>query len=174
MNEVRINRVLPGQVAELQTISRSTFIETFADVNTPENMNKYLEDNLTTEQLSGELNNEQSQFYFAVTDGQVSGYLKLNFGQAQTEPQGDNSLEIERIYVLQAYHGQKVGQALYEHAVQVAVEAGAPYIWLGVWEKNARAIKFYAKNGFSEFSQHIFRLGNDVQTDILMKKALTR
>jgi RimJ/RimL family protein N-acetyltransferase len=83
-----------------------------------------------------------------------------------------NAVEIERIYVLQAYHGKKVGQLLYEKAMEVSVEVNAGYVWLGVWEENQRAISFYKKNGFIEFDKHIFKLGDDEQTDVMMKKKL--
>lgn len=74
--------------------------------------------------------------------------------------------------MVKEYHGKKVGQLLYEKAIQVGLALGASYVWLGVWEKNLRAISFYRKNGFVEFDKHIFRLGNDEQTDIMMKRRL--
>ncbi|HEY1872444.1 MAG TPA: GNAT family N-acetyltransferase, partial [Chitinophagaceae bacterium] len=118
------------------------------------------------------LNNENSGFYFATLDNNAIGYLKLNFGQSQTELKDDNSLEIERIYVLKGFHGKNVGQLLYEKAIQIARQRNADYIWLGVWEENSRAINFYKKNGFVQFDKHIFRLGNDEQTDTMMRLKL--
>ncbi|MEP6931970.1 MAG: GNAT family N-acetyltransferase, partial [Flavobacterium sp.] len=99
-------------------------------------------------------------------------YLKLNFGASQTELKDSKALEIERIYVPKEYHGQKVGQVLYEKAILVAKQKDVDYVWLGVWEENHRALSFYKKNGFVEFDKHIFRLGNDEQTDIMMKLKL--
>jgi len=98
--------------------------------------------------------------------------MKLNTGEAQKENQNDNALEIERIYVLQEFQGKKVGQLLYLHAIKVAEGLSADYVWLGVWEKNFRAIAFYKKNGFVAFDQHVFILGDDRQIDILMKLEL--
>ena len=83
-----------------------------------------------------------------------------------------NSLEIERIYVLKEFLGKTIGQLLLEHAFQIAREKGNENVWLGVWEENKRAIRFYQKNGFEEFDKHIFMLGEDAQTDILMRKKL--
>jgi ribosomal protein S18 acetylase RimI-like enzyme len=100
------------------------------------------------------------------------GYLKINFGASQTELKDNEALEIERIYVLQAFHGKKLGQALYEKAISIAKEMKVKYVWLGVWEQNHRALQFYKKNGFVPFDTHIFKLGNDEQTDIMMKLAL--
>ena len=156
----------------LQEISRRTFFEAFAANNDPENIKKYLEEGFSTEKLSAELNNPNSAFYFARLQRQVIGYLKLNVGQAQTELKDDKALEIERIYVLQEFLGKKVGQLLYEKALKIARQQDADYIWLGVWEENPRAINFYKKNGFVAFDKHLFKLGNEVQTDIMMKLQL--
>lgn len=98
--------------------------------------------------------------------------MKVNFGNVQTELKDNSALEIERIYVLKDYHGKKIGQKLYEKAIEIAKEKDAKYIWLGVWEENHRAINFYQKNGFEVFDKHIFVLGNDEQTDIMMKLKL--
>ena len=81
-------------------------------------------------------------------------------------------MEIERIYVKSSHHGKKVGQLLYSKALDIAFLKDKKYIWLGVWEENKRAVNFYKKNGFEEFDKHIFRLGNDEQTDLMMKKIL--
>ncbi|MGN6541442.1 MAG: GNAT family N-acetyltransferase [Ginsengibacter sp.] len=172
MENITVQCVTLNDIEQLQKIGRETFSETFFSSNTKENIAKYLEDGFSIEKLTEELNNEHSEFYFAVIDDKVVGYLKLNFGRSQTELQGSISLEIERIYVLKKYHGKKVGQVLYEKAMQVAGDKKVDYVWLGVWEENPRAIRFYQKNGFVEFDKHIFRLGDDEQTDIMMKKFL--
>ena len=90
-------------------------------------------------------------------------------GNAQTETIKDETIEIQRIYVLKAFHGKKLGQLLLDQAVKIAQEYNVDYIWLGVWEENHRAIHFYAKNGFVTFDKHIFILGHEQQTDLLMK-----
>ena len=135
-------------------------------------MKKYLEEEFSVEKLTAECNNPESAFYFATLGGTIIGYLKLNVGQSQTEIKDDNDIEIERIYVLKEFHGKNVGQLLYEKAIHIAEQTNAGYVWLGVWEKNMRAINFYTKNGFVPFDKHIFRLGNDVQTDLIMKLKL--
>ncbi|MDD2983882.1 MAG: GNAT family N-acetyltransferase [Crocinitomicaceae bacterium] len=170
MKKIVIRAVEIEDIPVLQEIGRQTFFETFSENNTEENMVKYLEDSFSIEKLTEELNNENSEFYFAISDEKVIGYLKLNFGNSQTELQDNSSLEIERIYVLQEYHGKKIGQVLYEKAMQIASNKNVNYVWLGVWEENPRAIRFYQKNGFVEFDKHIFKLGNDEQTDIMMMK----
>ena len=156
----------------LKRISIHTFIETFSAGNTEENMTKYVVEELSTEKLTAELSDCNAEFYFATLEGKVIGYLKLNFGESQTELQDHNTLEIERIYVLKDFHGKKAGQILYDQAIQIAKNKKADFVWLGVWEENTRAINFYKKNGFVEFDKHIFKLGNDEQTDIMMKRNL--
>ncbi len=169
MEALQIKEVTFNDIEQLQQIGRQTFYETFAAGNTGENMAKYLNEGFSIEKLTAELNDKNTVFYFATLDNNVIGYLKLNFGKSQTELQDDKALEIERIYVSKEFHGKKVGQALYEKAVEIARQKNAGYVWLGVWEENPRAIGFYRKNGFVEFDKHIFKLGDDEQTDIMMK-----
>ncbi|WP_026770321.1 GNAT family N-acetyltransferase [Asinibacterium sp. OR53] len=172
MNTIEIRKVTISDVEALQSISTQTFRETFQEVNTEEDMQIYLDSAFNYDKLKEEINNDHSAFYFATDTMNVLGYLKINFGQAQTEKKDNNAVEIERIYVLKAYQGKQVGQLLFKHALQVARERNAHYLWLGVWEENTKAINFYKKNGLVPFDKHIFRLGNDEQTDIMMKLAL--
>lgn len=172
MNTIDIKKVTINDIESLQKVARQTFSETFAEVNTEENMRKYLDESFATPKLLAELNNSNSEFYLATLDDRAIGYLKLNFGSAQTERQDERAVEIERIYVIREFHGEKVGQLLYDKAIQISEEKRASYVWLGVWENNKRAIRFYQKNGFCEFDKHIFHLGDDVQTDLLMKRVL--
>jgi ribosomal protein S18 acetylase RimI-like enzyme len=172
MTGISIQKVSYDSIYALQKIGRQTFFETFSSVNTEENMMKYLDKGFSVAQLTTELNNNNAEFYFATLENNIVGYLKLNFGQAQTELQGENALEIERIYVLKEFHGKSVGQLLYDKVLQIAKLKRVDYIWLGVWEENPRAINFYTKNGFVAFDKHVFQLGNDAQTDIMMKLKL--
>lgn len=172
METIDIKKATPNDLNQLQKIGRQTFAETFSAANTEENLKNYLETGFSSEKLRAELNDPNSEFYFALLVKKVIGYLKLNFGPSQTELKDDDALEIERIYVLKEFHGKKVGQLLYEKAMQIAWEKKAAYVWLGVWEENPRAINFYRKNGFVEFDKHVFRLGDDEQTDIMMKLPL--
>lgn len=174
MDNIIIRKVSQNDLDQLQAIGKQTFYETFAAGNTEENMKKYLDEGFAAAQLKAQLNDPNSEFYFATLHDTVIGYLKLNFGRSQTELQDDKALEIERIYVLKEFHGRKVGQLLYEKAMEIAKQKAAGYVWLGVWEENLRAISFYKKNGFVEFDKHIFKLGNDEQTDIMMKLQLTQ
>jgi len=172
MTEITINKIKRNEIDQLQKIGRLTFHETFSDSNSEENMKTYLDEKFSTEKLTEELTNKDSEFYFAALDDKVIGYLKINFGPSQTELNDEKSLEIERIYVSKEFHGKNAGQLLYEKAIEIAKQKNSHYIWLGVWEQNLRAISFYKKNGFTAFDKHIFKLGNDEQTDIMMKHQL--
>jgi ribosomal protein S18 acetylase RimI-like enzyme len=169
MEEIIIQEVTISDLLELQKISVQTFSETFASTNTEENMRSYLNEAYSISKLTDEFQNVDSKFYFSILENRVIGYLKLNFGESQTELKDAKALEIERIYVLQEFHGKRVGQVLYDKAIQVANQMQMKYVWLGVWEENKRALSFYKKNGFVEFDKHIFVLGEDEQTDIMMK-----
>ncbi|MBS1646851.1 MAG: GNAT family N-acetyltransferase [Bacteroidetes bacterium] len=167
--ELNIKKVTQADVENLQDISKKTFVETFSQHNTKADMSAYLHHNLSIKKIQQEINQPQSAFYFALYRNQIIGYLKINTGKAPTEMYDKNALEIERIYVLKQFHGKKVGPFLLDYALQLAREKKVAYLWLGVWEKNERALHFYQKNGFTSFDQHIFKLGTDEQTDILMK-----
>ena len=169
MENVEIERVTLAHIEQLQQIGRQTFIETFSEINTEENMTKYLDDSFNISRLTTEIQNLNSEFYFAIIDAKVVGYLKINRGDAQTELKNDHTLELERIYVLNEFHGKKVGQVLFKKAFQIAEQSKVDYLWLGVWEENHKALKFYAKNGFTAFNKHMFVLGDSIQTDIMMK-----
>ncbi len=172
MQNLGIEKVDEFELELLQVISRETFYESFASMNTPENMTRYLDEGFSIEKLTREFNNPNSVFYFARLGEELVGYLKLNFGGAQTALQDPHAVEIERIYVRRAFQGRSVGQALYDHALSVARSRQAQFVWLGVWLKNDRAIRFYERNGFVSFGTHVFMLGDDAQTDMLMKRSL--
>ena len=172
LDKIKIELINHSHIAALQQIGRQTFSETFAESNSAQNMAKYLEEAYSFEKLNEELNNPNSFFYFAMLDKKVIGYLKLNMGVSQTELKDNDALEIERIYVLKDFHGKKVGQLLFDKTIEIAKAQQVAYVWLGVWEENKRALQFYTKNGFIEFDHHFLRLGDEAQTDIMMKLEL--
>jgi ribosomal protein S18 acetylase RimI-like enzyme len=174
MNPIEIKKATLSDLEIIQKIGTQTFIETFAAVNTPENIANYVTESFNSEQLASELNNANSQFYLATSGNEILGYLKINFGDAQTETINKNALEVHRIYVSQAFHGKNVGQLLINKVKEIAQQTDVDYIWLGVWEENHRALRFYSKNGFVEFDKHVFTLGNEEQTDLLMQLVLNK
>lgn len=172
MEIIEIKQATIKDTNVLVKIGRETFYETFAADNSEENMRDYLERSFNREKITSELEDAGAIFFIAWLEDQPIGYLKVNRGASQTELQDNSSLEIERIYVKAAFYGKKVGQLLYDKALDVAQQAGMSSIWLGVWEKNPRAIRFYEKNGFIAFDQHIFKMGAEDQIDIMMRKHL--
>lgn len=154
----------------LRQISILTYVETFGADNTPENMKLYLENAFNREKMEEELSNPGSWFYFALVNGEVAGYLKLNGDGAQSDIHDPESLEVERIYIAKAFHGQAIGKSFLDRAMEVAERLGKKYVWLGVWEENHKALRFYERYGFRIVGKHSFFLGEDEQSDFIMRK----
>ncbi|MCB0726495.1 MAG: GNAT family N-acetyltransferase [Ignavibacteriae bacterium] len=173
MLNIQLIKATPGDLEKIRKIGIETIIETFAMSNDDKNTEKYLNESFDPEKILKELNDPDSEFYLALLDKKVIGYLKINFGKAQTDVNDPNSLEIERIYVYKEFQGKDIGKILFDKAFEIASANNLKYIWLGVWENNHRALSFYKKHGFVEFDKHVFRYGNDDQTDLLMKFELT-
>lgn len=173
MEDIQLIKAIPEDMEKIRKIGIDTITETFAMSNEDENTEMYLNESFNPEKILKELNDPDSEFYLAELNEKVIGYLKINFAKAQTDVHDINSLEIERIYVLKNFHGKGIGKRLFDKALDIAIKNRFDYIWLGVWENNHRAISFYKKMGFVEFDKHIFRYGNDDQTDLLMKLELT-
>ena len=167
--------IRPLEVADLralQKLSVETFVDTFIDSNTADDLTSCIDSLYNTEKLARELAAKHSYFYFVEVKGQVAGYLKLNTRYEQTEGQRDDSLEIERLYILPHYKGLHLGSKLMKFALDLAKEKGKKRVWLGVWEHNEPAKAFYSHWGFKRFSQHTFPVGSDPQTDELWELML--
>ncbi|TWD93262.1 spermine/spermidine N-acetyltransferase [Neobacillus bataviensis] len=157
---------------KLQEISYETFNETFKDQNSPEAMNAYLERAFNLKQLEKELSNISSEFFFVYFNNEVAGYLKVNTNDAQSEEMGQESLEIERIYIKNKFQKYGLGKYLLNKAMEIAMERNKKKVWLGVWEKNENAIGFYKKMGFVQTGAHSFYMGDEEQIDFIMTKTL--
>lgn len=164
--------VTTNNLDELLELSKTTFRDAFEHLNNPDDFKNYFTSAFTIEKLRAELKNPDSAFYFAQVDGKNAGYIKLNYASAQTEFKDNDAVEVERIYVLASHQGKQIGKQLIAFAIERAMTQKLRYIWLGVWEHNLNAIRFYEREGFAQFSSHQFVLGKDVQTDILMRKYL--
>lgn len=165
-----IHTVKPEEVDTLYQLSVQTFKETFEAQNTAEDMQAYIEDQLNLNQLTTELKNQDSVFYFARLDKEIVGYLKLNFNKAQKESVLEGkAFEIERFYILKLHQGKGLGSQLFKKAIKIGKDKGYKLLWLGVWEQNTKALEFYTKKGLTAFDSHLFQLGQDAQTDILMQ-----
>ena len=172
MENLQLVPVTLSEILDLQEISRQTFFDAFASVNEEEDMRHYLEVNLSIEQLTSELNQAATSFYFVKNSKEILAYLKLNEADVQTEKRNIPSMEIERIYVRKEFQNRGVGQFLLDHSIQITKDKQLNLIWLGVWEHNVSAIRFYERNQFQFFGKHSFMLGSDEQTDLLMELKL--
>lgn len=173
MNNLSLKIVSPDEVSTLLNLAETTFRQSFEHLNDPVYFEAYMSEAFTTEQFEAELANPESIFYFALLEGQIAGYMKLNWGAAQTEIATEPGLELQRIYIKPELQGRNIGRFLLDHAFQYAKSGKFPFIWLGVWEKNERAIRFYERLGFEKFSSHTFMMGPDAQTDYLLKCKLS-
>jgi ribosomal protein S18 acetylase RimI-like enzyme len=154
----------------LQDISCRIFKDTFENTCSAQDMQTFLEEAYNLEKLRGELNNQNSVFYFLYVDSNLAGYLKLNEFDAQTELQDTHALEIERIYIGKEFQGMRLGRLLMQEAIKVAKDKEKEFLWLGVWEHNEKALAFYKSHGFYQIGAHAFVMGDDHQTDLLMRK----
>ena len=167
---IKIKKCNREDLEILQEISIETFNDTFKNQNSPENMKAYLDRAFNTKQLEEELSNRSSQFFFVYFNEEVAGYLKVNTNEAQSEEMGDESLEIERIYIKNKFQKHGIGKYLLNKAVEIAMEHNKKKIWLGVWERNENALAFYKKMGFVYADSHSFYMGEEEQTDFIMTK----
>jgi diamine N-acetyltransferase len=157
----------------LSDLGAKTFYDTFAKDNTSENITSYIKESFSPEIQFKELSDPEIIFLIAELNGTPIGYAKLKMNSKDESIKGTNTLELERIYALQEYLGKGIGKELMKVSINEAKERGCDSIWLGVWEKNKRAIDFYRKWGFKEVGTHIFKLGDDPQNDFVMEMELT-
>ncbi|MDC7239151.1 MAG: GNAT family N-acetyltransferase, partial [Spirochaetales bacterium] len=122
--------------------------------------------------IESELKNPKSSFYLLYDGDLPAAYMKVNLPPAQSDLNDRDSLELERIYVKKEYKGRGFGRQLLEQAISIAKEEKCRYLWLGVWEKNEKALEFYTKMGFVKFGSHSFRMGDEIQNDFVMKITL--
>lgn len=172
MNEIQIREATIDDAVLIADLSRQTFYDSFAQDNTPENMKKFMDEIFTRESLIKEVGAAGNIFLLAEQDGGVVGYARLREATNPQLTEGSAAMEIARIYAVQKSIGKGVGSALMKHCIEVAKQKKAGVVWLGVWEHNHKAIAFYTKWGFERFGEHVFMLGEDAQTDWLMKKLL--
>lgn len=151
-------------------ISCNTYRDSFILLSDEEIMTLYLSTAFNAKTLQSELENKYSEFYFLYYNNNLAGYFKINEHTAQTDIFDAKSLEIQRLYIIKQYQNIGLGKYLMDIITDIAIKKDKHYIWLGVWEKNVKAIEFYEKNGFYKFSTHIFYMDDDTQNDYIMKK----
>jgi ribosomal protein S18 acetylase RimI-like enzyme len=164
--------IRPCEIADLDTLRTlgiTTFKAAFEAQNNPEDFNTYLENAFSREQLTRELRHPHMHFYFVVQRDEVIGYFKLNTNSGQSEPESNDAVELERIYIVPHLTGSGVGGKVMAHILGLAKSMNKRYMWLGVWEHNRDAIRFYERHGFVKFGAHPYYVGNDCQTDWMMR-----
>lgn len=158
-----------SDLPELLALARTSFLQAFTAGNKPENVHAYLAESFTQEKLTKEMQELATTFIVASLEGKFVGYTKLNLAAAQADIQDPTSVEVARLYTLQEVWGTGLGQLLLDAGINFARQEGKTWLWLGVWEHNARAIRFYEKNGLRVFGSHPFPFGDEIQNDWLMR-----
>lgn len=167
-----IRRGTVGDAGLLSELGARTFSETFAADNTPEDLAAYMNMSFSVAQLTAELEDPASTFLIAEVDGHAAGYARLHDGEPEKGVEGPKPVELVRLYVSREWLGRGIGEQLMRACIDEARQAGHETIWLGVWERNPRAQAFYRKWKFRAVGEHMFRLGSDLQRDILMERAV--
>lgn len=168
----KIRKCDTQDIQTLREIGIETFNDTFAGQNKPENMRAYLEKAFDETKIEQELAHPDSSFFLIWHEEELAGFLKVNVGDAQSEAIGDDSLEIERIYIRKAFKRMGLGKKLMAYAFDLARQQSKTKVWLGVWEKNESAILFYEQQGFVPTDKHSFWMGDEEQTDWIMALTL--
>lgn len=174
MTEIIIRQAVVEDSKMLTDLAYSTFWDAFHDhpKNAPDDLAAYMQEAFSEEQMQRELSDANSIFLIAEIEGELAGYARLITGSTEHGISAKDPLELNRLYSHQRFLGKGVGQSLMDACFERAKELGHDVMWLGVWEYNPRARRFYEKNGFYEVGKHTFQLGSDPQTDLLVQRSL--
>ncbi len=171
-HDITIRRAKTVDAGQLADLGARTFWQAFGADNNPEDMQTYVAAHFSPAQIGQELDSTSATFFVAeVSDKQV-GYAKLNQGATPDCVRSSRPIELERIYVDRAVLGTGIGAGLMQACLAEARARGFGTVWLGVWEKNHRALRFYRRWGFRKVGAHTFVLGKDVQQDQVMALVL--
>ena len=173
MTALRIRRAVATDAATLAALAERTFRDTFAAVNTAENMAAHAAATYGVEKQLAEIESAQIRTLLVEAEGAAAGYAQLRIGHQPECVNADDAVELWRFYIDRAGIGRGLAQRLMEAVFAEAIALGGRTLWLGVWEHNPRAIAFYRKCGFAEVGAHVFRLGDDAQTDLIMQRELS-
>jgi diamine N-acetyltransferase len=173
-DQIQIREATAADAKLLTDLSYTTFWDAFAHhpKNAPDDLAHYMRQAFNVDQIAVELADPISIFLIAEVGGRPAGYAKLIVGSLEDGIIADRPIELSRLYSHQEYIGKGVGQNLMDACLELAATRGHDVMWLGVWEHNPRAQRFYEKNGFREVGRHVFQLGSDPQTDLLMQRSI--
>jgi ribosomal protein S18 acetylase RimI-like enzyme len=169
---IKIRKAKIEEVPAVRELAIEVYNDTFAEHNTPENLEAFFKDSYGLERFTTEFTEPETALYVALDELKIIGFLRLRKSSEVDKYLGTNHLELHRLYIHRDYHGSAVSKMFMEEALAYAKKEKFEWIWLGVWEKNFRAQKFYSKWGFERFSEHVFQMGDDPQTDWLLKRKL--
>ena len=174
MTAMQVRRASAADAATLAALAERTFRDTFTEVNTPENMAAHAAASYGIDKQREEIESDRIRTLLVELDGVVAGYAQLRNGHRPDCVSAENAIELWRFYIDRNGIGRGLAQRLMQAVVVEAAEWNGRALWLGVWERNPRAIAFYRKCGFVEVGAHVFRLGDDAQTDLIMQRELAR
>jgi ribosomal protein S18 acetylase RimI-like enzyme len=169
---IKIRKAKIEEVSAVRELAIEVYNDTFAEHNTPENLEAFFKDSYGLEKFNAEFSEPSSALYVALRELKIIGFMRLRKCNEVDKYLGTNHLELQRLYIHRDYHGSAVSRMFMEEALAYAKKGKFEWIWLGVWEKNFRAQRFYSKWGFERFGEHVFQMGDDPQIDWLMKKKL--
>jgi GrpB-like predicted nucleotidyltransferase (UPF0157 family)/GNAT superfamily N-acetyltransferase len=169
---IETKRASESDALTLAELGRSTFVETFAQHNTEEDMDLYVTATFAIDKQLAEIRDPNRWIEIAWSGERATGFLHLVRSEPDPSVTGSKPIELLRLYVDSRWHGKGVGAALMKRSLEIARAEGFETLWLGVWEKNLRAQAFYAKYGFTSVGRHIFKLGTDEQTDFILVRSL--
>ncbi len=172
MSPINIRQAGPEDAKLLTDLAYTTFWDAFAHhpKNAPDDLNHYMRQAFSLEQITVELADEKNIFLLAQIEGELAGYAKLIADTIEPGITAERPVELSRLYSQQKFLGKGVGQTLMDSCFAWAKTDNRDVMWLGVWEFNPRAQRFYEKNGFRVVGKHTFQLGSDPQTDLLMQR----
>lgn len=170
MEHLRICRCTPTDLAKLRQIAEKTFRDAFEADNDPDDFREYIQSAFSEDRIKESLETPGTSYYFVFNEETLVAYFQVNEWFAQSDLNLKDSLELERIYVAAEYQGKGIGKWILDGVCKMARVRGLRYVWLGVWEKNRGAIDFYKCHGFRKFGEHPYYIGQDRQTDWLMRK----
>ena len=175
MNEIKIRVAGETDAETIVIISRETFYSTYSAFNTEANMYNFMQEFFSPEKIRQELQEKHTKYLIAYNDSGIAGYVKLkDKSLPEINLNNDNVIEIARIYTSTNNINKGIGSMMMNECIKIAKELKRDYIWLGVWENNLRAFKFYERFGFKKTGEHLFALGDDIQTDWLMIKDMSQ
>lgn len=170
---ILIREALVNEIPAMREVAIASYVEKFAPFNTEANMNAFLQETYSLDNLTKEFYQKDSLLLLAFFEGKVVGFVRLRVSDEVNQYLGTNHVELQRLYVHPDFQNRKIGKLLMERALAYAFDKQVDWMWLGVWEKNEDAQRFYRGWGFEKFSEHVFQMGDDPQIDWLLKKKIS-